>query len=117
MELKNNEEKCVNCHNHFEMFRPSVKEIIVLKHFKRDYPDFDTTLVTDSKHEHFVKLHKFEESIEGNHIFRAIHRRKHLVYAIDKQNRIIFLRAFDNFGLYKKFLEEKRQILDMIGRA
>jgi hypothetical protein len=107
-------EKCLNCNDHFEQLAKSIAEIRVSKHFLRDLPDFNTELITDSRNEHFTMLHKFEENIEGNHIFRAVHNEKHIVYAIDKKHRLIFLRAFHNFKEYKKFLNEKKEILRMI---
>jgi len=116
MACPNKTEKCVNCHNHFEQLRPLVKEVIVSKHFLKDAPDFDVSSITDCKHEYFIRLHKFEETINGNHIFRAIKGRTHFVYAIDKNHSLIFLRAFDNLKEYEKFLMDKRKILDMIER-
>lgn len=112
---KSNE--CVNCHQHFQELRPLVKKIIVSKHFKKDARDFDISQVVDCQHEYFTHLHKFEENIEGNHIFRALQNKTHIVYAIDKQNRLIFLRAFDSFNAYKKFLENKKKIVEMIENA
>ena len=114
MDCSEKTERCVNCHDHFEQLRPLVKEVIVSKHFKRDAPAFDVNLVVDCKHEHFRRLHKFEETIEGNHIFRAVKDEKHIVYAIDKNHRLIFLRAFDSFEEYKKFLNDKKKILKII---
>ena len=107
-------EKCLNCYDHFEQLRPDIKEVIISKHFLKDAPDFDTKLIVDCQHEHFTRLHKFEETIEGNHIFRAIRRKIHYVYAIDKNKRLIFLRAFENFKYYKKFLNKKKMILKII---
>ena len=106
--------ECPNCHDHFEQFKPSIKEVIITKHFKRDFPDFDTDLILDSKHEHFTRLHKYEENIEGNHIFRALKDKIHIVYAIDKSHNLIFLRVFHNFKEYMKFLDNKKIILKMI---
>ncbi len=103
--------------DHFEQFRPGIKEVIVTKHFNRDIPGFDTALVLDSKHEHFTELHKYEENISGSHLFRALHNHIHIVYAIDKQHNLIFLRAFKNFKEYEKFLEEKKKIALMISSA
>jgi len=100
--------------NHFEQLRDLIKDIIITKHFSRDLPNFDINLIVDSKHEHFTHLHKYEENIEGNHIFRALKDKIHIVYAVDKQHRLIFLRAFHNFKEYIKFLDNKKQILDMI---
>lgn len=105
---------CINCHDHFHNLRPTIKQVVATKHFKKDAPDFDTNLVLDCKHEQFIHLHKFEETIEGNHIFRALNDHQHYVYAIDKNQRLLFLRAFANFKQYKKFLEDKKGILHLI---
>ena len=56
------------------------------------------------------ELHKFEESLDGNLIFRAKKEGVHLVYCVDKQMRIVFLRAFHNYSDYGKFLEDKREV-------
>ncbi len=109
-----NSARCVNCHHHFQELRPIVKEIIVIKRFLKDAPDFNTELVIDCQHEFFTHLHKFEGTVNGNHIFRALKNKTHVVYTIDKQNRLIFLRAFNNFNAYKKFLENKEKIIEMI---
>ena len=106
--------KCLNCNDHFEQLRPSIKKVITSRHFLKDAPDFDTNLVVGCQHEYFTRLHKFEETIDGNHIFRAIKGKTHYVYAIDKNKRLIFLRAFSNFKDYKKFLNEKTIILKII---
>lgn len=103
-------ERCANCHDHYQQLRPLVKEIIVSKQFTRDAPDFDVNAVVDCRHEAFTHLHKFEETIDGNHIFRALQHKTHIVYCIDKNHRLVFLRAFHNFGLYKRFLDDKRQL-------
>lgn len=106
--------RCVNCHDHFEQLKPFVTKVVVSKHFLKDAPDFDVNLVVDCKHEHFTRLHKFEEKIDGNYVFRAVKEKKHFVYAIDKNHRLIFLRAFENFKDYKKFLMDKKKIIDII---
>lgn len=108
------QEKCLNFYDHFEQLRPTIKEVITSKHFLKDAPDFDTNLIVDCQYEYFTKLHKFEETIKGNHIFRGIKGKTHYVYAIDKNKRLIFLRAFNNFKDYKKFLNEKKIILKII---
>jgi len=102
-------------HNHFQQLQPTITEVIVTKHFRRDAPDFDVKLVADSEHSCFTHLHKYEETIEGNHIFRALQHKTHFVYCVDTENRLICLRAFPNFKEYKKFLEDKKAILRMIG--
>jgi hypothetical protein len=40
----------------------------------------------------------------------------HLVYCVDKQMRIIFLRAFKNYSEYSKFLEDKREVMKVLSR-
>jgi hypothetical protein len=62
----------------------------------------------------FTELHKFEENIDGNLVFRAKKEGIHIVYCVDKRKRIIFLRAFRNYGEYGKFLEDKKEIKRMI---
>jgi len=89
----------------------NVDSIIQTKHFKRDAHEFDTGLITHA--EEATHLHKFEETIEHWHIFRALIHKTHYVYAIN-DNNLIFLRAFHNFNEYKKFLEDKKSILHMI---
>ena len=104
-------------HGHFERLRPLIREVVTSKHFFREATNFDTNLVLDSRHEHFTHLHKLEETIEGNHIFRALTGHTHIVYAVDKKHRLILLRAFKNFKHYEKFLEDKKLILRMIEGA
>ena len=106
--------KCVNCHEHFQPLRELIKEVKITHHFQKDAPNFDINSILDIKHIHFQKLHKFEENIQGNHIFRALDKKKHIVYAVDKNYRLVFLRAFDSFNEYKKFLDNKKKIIEMI---
>jgi mRNA-degrading endonuclease RelE of RelBE toxin-antitoxin system len=121
--LKNpcNERKkyCIDCNNHFMELRPLIKEIIISNHFKRDLKDkekinFIIRNILDCSHLEFNELHKFEENINGNLIFRAKKEDLHIVYCIDKKMRIFFLRAIRNFDEYKKFLENKKEIKAMI---
>jgi mRNA-degrading endonuclease RelE of RelBE toxin-antitoxin system len=99
--------------------RPSLKEIIVSKHFKRDLKDEEKIKsiiknILDCSHMEFTELHKFEENIEGNLLFRAKKGNLHIVYCVDKLNRIIFLRAIRNFDEYRRFLEDKKELKLMI---
>jgi len=110
-------ERCINCHEYFEKLKPSIKEVILTHHFKKDAPDFDTNLIVDCKHEYFAHLHKFEETIGGNHIFRALKDKIHVVYVIDKKHRLIFLRAFSNFNEYQRFLKDKKRILESLEKV
>ena len=114
---QNKTERCINCHDHFQQLRPLIKEIIVTHHFKRDLPDFNTSQIVDCDHSSFTRLHKFEETIDGNHLFRAIKGETHIIYAIDKNHRLIFLRAFTNFKDYKKFLNKKKEIISLIEKG
>ncbi len=109
-----NQPACTNCSSHYQELRPLIKEVVVSKRFKKDAPDFDINTILDCQHIYFTKLHKLEETIQGNHIFRALTKGTHIVYVIDKNHRMIFLRAFDNFNSYKKFLENKKKIVELI---
>ncbi len=109
-------QRCLNCHNHFSEIRPSIKEVVITHHFKKDIPDYKDVVkdILNCKHANFIELHKFEEHIEGNAIFRAKKGKIHFVYAIDKNKRLIFLRAFHNFKEYEKFLLNKKGINNMV---
>ena len=112
---------CINCNSHFMKARPSIKTVAVSRRFVRDLKDRKIVKsiiknVLDCSHLEFHELHKFERNVDGNLIFRAKKEKRHIVYGIDKNMRIVFLRAIKNFTQYKKFLEDKREILRMIGR-
>lgn len=116
---KNRKPFCVNCHNHFLTIRPKIKGVVVSRHFIRDLKDQEKATsiiqdILDCDSSNFVELHKFEEHINGSLLFRAKTEKLHIVYCIDKQLRIIFLRAFNNFTQYKKFLDKKHEIRHMI---
>ncbi|MDD5111315.1 MAG: hypothetical protein PHG85_02080 [Candidatus Altiarchaeota archaeon] len=108
---------CLGCQSHFQQLRPNITEVLASKHFLHDAPDFDISLVTDCRHQHFTILHRLEETIQGNHIFRALHNHQHIVYAVDKRHRLIFLRAFDNMKAYERFLDDKKKLVEMIEAA
>jgi mRNA-degrading endonuclease RelE of RelBE toxin-antitoxin system len=111
---------CTNCHSHFMAIRPLIKGIVVSKHFIRDLKDEKELNriikdILDCSHLEFNELHKFEEHINGNLIFRAKKGHLHIVYCVNKKMRIIlFLRAIKHFSRYKRFLENKKQIKKMI---
>jgi hypothetical protein len=107
-------QRCINCHEHFKQLRQYITQIIISGHFAKDAPDFDTNQIVDCEHENFTELHKFEKTIDENHIFRAVKEKMHYVYAIDKNKRLVFLRAFRNFNDYKRFLSENNAILKII---
>ncbi len=100
-------------HSHFDQLYPSLKGYEITSHFKRDVGTLEgaekiAQNILDSNHEAFEELHKFEEVIHGNHVFRAKINKEHYVYLITKEHRLIFVRAFKNFSKYKKYLEEKK---------
>jgi mRNA-degrading endonuclease RelE of RelBE toxin-antitoxin system len=112
---------CVNCHSHFLAVRPFIKEAVISRRFIKDLKDQRevesvVNAVLDCSSVDFFELHKFEESLNGNLIFRAKKEGVHLVYCVDKQMRIIFLRAFKNYSEYSKFLEDKREVMKVLSR-
>lgn len=113
---------CINCHSHFMAIRPFVKSVVVSRHFVRDLKN-ETERgsiirdILDCSDLEFSELHKFEENIGGNLVFRAKKEGKHIVYGVDKKMRVVFLRAFRNFGEYKKFLDNRAGIRRMLEHA
>ncbi len=111
---------CVNCHNHFLSIRPLIKEIVVSRHFIRDLKDekIITSIINnilDCAHLNFNELHKYEETIDGNLVFRAKKDYIHIVYCINKDQRaIIFLRAIKHFSEYKRFLDNRKLVKRII---
>ncbi len=108
---------CENCSNHFMKLRDSIKEVIMTHHFRKDMPDFNPAIITDAEQAVRSRLHKFEEMLNGDYIFRAIVNHIHIVYAVDSKHRLIFLRAFKNFNSYEKFLADKKGIKQMISKT
>ena len=112
----------MNCHSHFMSIRPFIKEAVISKHFFKDLKDEKEAEsivndVLDCSNIDFYELHKFEESLDGNLIFRAKKEGVHIVYCVDKQMRIIFLRAFRNYSEYGKFLEDKKEIKKLLAHV
>jgi mRNA-degrading endonuclease RelE of RelBE toxin-antitoxin system len=112
-------EFCDSCNSHFMFVRPLLKEVVISNHFKRDLKDEEEVdliikNILDCSHLDFTELHKFEGNVSGNLIFRAKRGETHIIYCVDKNNRIIFLRAIRNFDEYRKFLENKKEIKAMI---
>jgi len=102
--------------------RPYIKGVVVSKHFLKDLKDEEEAEsivkdVLDCSNVDFSELHKFEESVDGNMIFRAKKEGTHIVYCVDKEMRIIFLRVFRNYKEYEKFLDDKKQVRKMIAHA
>jgi mRNA-degrading endonuclease RelE of RelBE toxin-antitoxin system len=113
---------CVNCHSHFMEVRPHIKSVAVTKRFFKDLKDLEEAKsivrdVLECSNSDFYELHKFEEHVDGNMIFRAKKEGMHIVYCVDKNMRIIFLRVFRNFKEYEKFLENKKEIINLILHA
>jgi mRNA-degrading endonuclease RelE of RelBE toxin-antitoxin system len=118
----NEKDFCMNCNSHFMSLRPLLKDIIISKHFKRDLKDEEEINsliknILECSHLEFNELHKFEENIYGNMIFRAKKQSLHVVYAVDKNRKLVFLRAFKNYGEYSKFLEDKKEIKTLISHV
>ena len=104
------------------MVRPAIREVIVTKHFARDLKGKEEVSsivkdILDCSNLEFIELHKFEENIDGNLIFRAKKGRTHFVYIVDKKMKIIFLRAFNNFTKYKKFLDDRKSMKRILEEA
>jgi mRNA-degrading endonuclease RelE of RelBE toxin-antitoxin system len=115
-------DRCMNCHSHFLTIRPFIREAVVSKHFIKDLKDEEEAElivndILDCSNTDFTELHKYEGSSDGNLIFRAKKEGVHIVYCVDKQRRIIFLRAFRNYSEYGKFLEDKKEIKRLLAHV
>lgn len=113
---------CANCTSHFMTVRPLIKGVVVSKRFVKDLKDEEevnsiVNSVLQCSHLEFHELHKFEENVDRNLIFRARKGDLHVVYCVNPQMRLIFLRAITNFTEYKKFLENRKEIKMMIERS
>lgn len=103
--------KCDNCSNHFMQLRPEIKDFKIAVHFERDIKDKEEReqiiqkILSCNALEH-EQLHKFEMNVKGNKIFRAKINSVHIVYYINKNKEIVFLRAIKNFKEYGKFLSK-----------
>jgi mRNA-degrading endonuclease RelE of RelBE toxin-antitoxin system len=116
---KSRKEFCDSCNSHFMEVRPLIKEVIISKHFKRDLKDEEEMNsiiknVLECSHTEFHELHKFEENIDDNLIFRAKKDKMHILYCVTKNRRMIFLRAIRNYDEYKKLLDDKKELKKMI---
>ena len=110
---------CDTCNSHFMEVRPLIKEVIVSKHFKRDMKDENEIeliikKILDCSHMEFHELHKFEENIDDNLIFRAKKENMHILYCVTKERNIVFLRAIRNYDEYKRILEDKNLLKKLI---
>ncbi len=115
-------DRCINCHSHFLSIRPLITVAVVSKHFLKDLKNQEEAKtivndVLDCAGTNFYELHKFEINVDGNLIFRAKTNGIHIVYCVDTQKRLVFLRAFRNFSEYGKFLENKKEIKKLIAHV
>ena len=113
---------CINCHSHFMAVRPHITGVVVTRRFLKDLKDEETAKaivrdVLDCSKANFNELHKFEEHVGDYMIFRAKKDGMHIVYCVDKNMRLIFMRVFKNFKEYEKFLEDKKEISKLILHA
>jgi hypothetical protein len=106
--------RCVNCSEHFQKLRPLITDTILSKHFLKDFPGFDHSVVIGCSQEHSAKLHKYERKIGENYIFRALVEGVHVTYAIDESHRLVFLRAFRNYKEYLRFLGDDASVIKAI---
>jgi mRNA-degrading endonuclease RelE of RelBE toxin-antitoxin system len=102
--------------------RPLIKAAIVSKRFMKDLKNEEEAKlivneVLNCSNIDYYELHKFEENIDGYLIFRAKKEGTHIVYCVDKERQLIFLRAFKNYKEYGKFLEDKKEIKKLIAHA
>jgi mRNA-degrading endonuclease RelE of RelBE toxin-antitoxin system len=126
VELENpcseHKDHCINCHSHFMAVRPHIKSVVVTKRFFKDLKDEEKAKqivreVLDCSNADFYELHKFEEHVAGCMVFRAKTEGMHIVYCVDKNMRIIFMRVFKNFKEYEKFLDDKKEVSKLILHA
>ena len=102
--------------------RPHIRSIVIAKRFFKDLKDEEKAKalvrdILDCSTADFYELHKFEEHVDGCMIFRAKTEGMHIVYCVDKNMRIIFMRAFKNFKEYEKFLDDKKEVSRLITHA
>ena len=125
---------CKECNSHFKNLRPSISEYKVSKHLAKDLDNYQDAIqkILNCENVCFSELHKFEEKIDDLSIFRAKIDGIHIVYAVKKKDApflgcseckhsdiskekiLFFLRAFRNFSMYEKFLEDKKEIKKMV---
>jgi len=113
---------CLNCHSHFMAVRPSIRGVVVAKRFFKDLKDEEKTKsivrdILDCSNADFYELHKFEKHVGGCMVFRAKKESMHIVYCVDKNMQIIFIRVFKNFKDYEKFLDNKKDLIAAIIHA
>jgi len=102
--------------------RPNIRGFVVTKRFLKDLKDKEKAKeivrdVLDCATVDFYELHKFEAHVAGCMVFRAKKEGMHIVYCVDKNMRIIFIRAFTSFKEYEKFLDDKKELTKLIMHA
>jgi mRNA-degrading endonuclease RelE of RelBE toxin-antitoxin system len=123
VELRNpcveQKDHCLNCHSHFMEVRPHLKGVVITRRFLKDLRDEKEAKaivrdVLDCSNADFYELHKFEKHVDGCMVFRAKTKKIHIVYCVDKEMHIIFMRVFKNFKEYEKFLDDNKEISKLI---
>lgn len=113
---------CLNCHSHLMAVRPPIRNIVVTKRFFKDLRDKEKVKAIvrdylDCFNSDFYESHKFGKHVNGCMIFRAKTEKMHIVYCVDKNMQIIFMRVFKNFKEYEKLLNDKNEIGKLIRQA
>ncbi len=111
--------ECLNCQKRFMALRPLLSAVVVTERFLRDFKDDPTAKAVVSEvlacfTVGYSELHQFEGTADGVLVFRAKKAGVHSVYVVDKKLRVIFLRAFRNFGEYGRFLADKKALKKML---
>ncbi len=102
--------------------RPLIKAAYISKRFVKDLKNQDEAVslaneILDCSNADYFELHKFEENIDGYLIFRAKKGGTHIVYGVDKEMQLLFLRAFRNYSEYERFLDDKKEIKKLVLHA
>jgi hypothetical protein len=102
--------------------RPLIKAAFISRRFIKDVKDEEEVKsivsdVLDCSNVDYYELHKFEENIDGYLIFRAKKEGTHIVYCVDREMQLFFLRAFRNYRDYERFLDDRRGIRRLVSHA
>ncbi len=102
--------------------RPLLTGVVATKRYFKDFKDDEKAKaiiadVLDCSNLDYHEMHKYEINVGGSLVFRAKKDGVHIVYAVDKQQRLIFMRAFHNYNEYGRFLEDKQEIAKTILHA
>jgi hypothetical protein len=113
---------CLNCQNHFMKIRPLLKATFISRRFIKDVKGEEKAKsfvsdILDCSNVDYYELHKFEENIDGYLIFRSKKEGTHIVYCVDREMQLFFLRAFRNYRDYERFLRDKRGIRRLVSHA